>query len=73
MAKITLGNATFEVPPQPVIDAVLQRMIGPDGRGGYRPMNINDIATYGRLKNVPGTGGDFKGTYHQGRELLPLP
>jgi len=69
--KLAFGKDIIEVPAPEGCQAIFQRMTGPDGKGGYRSMTWDDLYKYGRLGN-PGNRR-YQGTYHEGRDLLPLP
>ena len=62
------GDALIKLPPDETIQAVFSRLRGPDGKGGQRAMDWQTVARYGRIRGR----GEFKGTYHDEHEVLPL-
>ncbi|MGD0534344.1 MAG: hypothetical protein ABR999_02740 [Methanoregula sp.] len=71
MVKQRFGDAEIETPPMEICKAVFQRLTGPDGKGGVKRMDWEDIARYGRIRDNP--MGQFRGTWHlEHGELLPL-
>jgi hypothetical protein len=71
MVKERFGDALVEMPPPEIVKAVFQRLTATDPKTGVtRHMEWSDIGKYGRIRSSP---GDYKGSWHQEHELLPLP
>jgi RNA polymerase subunit RPABC4/transcription elongation factor Spt4 len=58
------------LPPEHIIKAVFQRL-GAQVDSKFQQMDWDKVFKYGNMKNFPGSA-NWKGTYHQDRELLPV-
>ena len=72
VAGASLPKAAHGYPSKAWMDAVFQRLKASVGADNGKSMTMDTVLKYGKSKNFPGCS-DFSGSYHMGKDLLPLP